>query len=136
VPTGLTNDPNLYETDGVDAQGRGKPRMRTTMPDIDVEFSGLSKDFKITTIEITDTPSKIPPDPLDDRNSLTFRNLSETEILFFGKSDVEAVRTVGGKGGYEVPPTDGFNTDIKNNLELYGVAETGKTIIVKVLETA
>jgi len=99
-------------------------------------FSGLSQEIKITTLEITDTAAAIPTTNLTNRNSISIHNLSATEILYIGPSNVASGRTVGGNGGWEVLPGEALNFDIANDVTIYGIAESGKTILVKVLEMA
>lgn len=99
-------------------------------------FAGLSQAIKVTTMEVMDTPTLIPSLALMDRNSISIQNKSSTEILFLGPFSVEANSTIGGNGGWEVPPQEAFNFDVKNVIPVYGIAPSGKTIIVKVLEMA
>ena len=103
---------------------------------VDASFtpSGLSNALLPTTMSVGDTATAIPATAQTDRNAMSFVNLSDTETLYIGNSDVEAIRTVGGKGGWEVLPGETFNVDITDDIVLYGVAESGKTILVKVLE--
>jgi hypothetical protein len=99
-------------------------------------LSGLNTAIETTVLEIGDTASPIPGTSLTSRNAMSFVNLSETDTLYIGDSDVEANRTVGGKGGWEVLPGETFNIDITDGITLYGISESGKTILVKVLEVA
>jgi len=102
---------------------------------LDANFapSGLRIRLKISNIAITDSASPIPAIALADRNSIIIQNKDPLETLFIGESDVEAS---GASEGWEVAPTSFFSTDIKNNIVLYGIAPTGKTINIKVMELA
>lgn len=98
--------------------------------------SGLSKELKITTMDITDTATKLPTSALADRNALSIHNKSSTEILYIGNSDVEANNDLGTTAGWEVPAGQKENIDLKNDIEIYAIAPTGKTIRVKIMELA
>ena len=100
--------------------------------------SGFTKDFRVTTMNITDVPTKLPATPLDDRNSLSINNLvTNSDTLYVNKtSSVTADDAIGTNAGWEIIPNGFMNIDIKNNLELWAVAPTGKTIRVKLLELA
>lgn len=102
------------------------------------EFSltGLSVAIKTTTMNVGDTATAIPATPLTGRNSITIVNYSTTEILYIGNITVTADRVVGITSGYEVNPGEGFNLDITEDIVLYGRAETGQTILIKVTEVA
>jgi len=100
-------------------------------------FSGLSTGIITTTITVTDTATALPASILAARNSLLIRNLSDTEILYIGLATVTAGRTVSSTtDGYEIDPNQEFSVDIANGLALYGIASSGKTILVKVTEFA
>ena len=104
--------------------------------DADVVFSGLKTALATTIQNVTSTASTLPGTALTGRNSLSVVNLDDTETLYIGNSDVEANRTVGGKGGWEVGPLESFNLDITDNISIYGITESGKTVLVKILELA
>ena len=105
--------------------------------------SGLKNGFKITTIEITDSASKLPTTPFSDRNALSVHNKSSTDILYLGPDNtVTADTVVGVTSGWEVPVNNKVNFDIKDidpqsvNINIWAIAPTGKTITVKILELA
>lgn len=98
--------------------------------------SGLNVGFRITTMEIGDTATAIPTSPFSQRNSLSVVNLSDNDVLYIGNSDVTADRVLGTTSGWEVNPAESFNVDITDSIILYGIAPTGKTITVKVIEIA
>lgn len=99
--------------------------------------SGLFTAGKITTMNVTDSAIALPSTPLSGRNSLSLTNLSLTDTLYIGFSTgVTANRTIGINAGWEVGPQEGFNLDIQDDIIIYGITETGKTILIKVMELA
>lgn len=98
--------------------------------------SGLKTAIKTSTFYVTDVAAPIPGVALLGRNSLTITNLDMSETLYVGPSTVTADRVVGTTSGHEVGPGEGFNIDITDAVILYGIAETGKTILVKATEVA
>jgi hypothetical protein len=103
---------------------------------IDVQFSGLNIAMKITTMEVTDVAGKIPATPLAQRNAIAVTNLDAVETIYVGPSTVTAGRSLGTTAGWEIGPSETFNVDITENIELWAVADTGATVKVKVLELA
>lgn len=98
--------------------------------------TGLRTAIKITTMTVGDVATPIPAVPLTGRNSLVVTNYHATEILYVGPSNVTANRVVGTTSGHEVNPGEGFNLDIQDDIILYGRAEAGETILIKVTELA
>jgi len=99
--------------------------------------TGLHTAGKITTMLVGDTATVIPTTALSDRNSLSLTNMSPTDTLYVGfTSSVEANDNVGILAGWNVGPNEGFNLDIRDNIILYGICETGKTVKIKVMELA
>jgi len=98
--------------------------------------SGLSKEIKITTMEVSDVAGKIPLTPLTDRNSMCIHNKDAVETLYIGPSNVTAGDVLGTTSGYEVLPKNEINIDIADDIELYAIAPAGKTILIKVMELA
>lgn len=95
--------------------------------------SGLTTDGKITVMSISTTAVKIPSTPLANRNSMSVHNKSNTLTLYIGfDNGVTADDT--STGGWEIPPGGFFNTDITDNIEIWGIS-TG-SITIKVLELA
>lgn len=103
---------------------------------IDSTPSGLQNDFKTTTMNVGDVAIPIPATPLVDRNSLSIVNLDSVETLYIGDSNVTADRVVGNTSGWEVGAGETLNFDVKDTIIIYGRCETGKTILVKVLEAS
>ena len=104
------------------------------------EFSlqGLSNDLQITTFNVGDTEVKLPPSPLSGRNFLIIVNKSTVDTLYIGKSGVVAGDALGTTSGFEIPAGESFNIAIKDvaAVELYGIAQAGKTILVKAFEVS
>lgn len=98
--------------------------------------SGLQNDFRTTTMLIGDVAAPIPATALSDRNSLSIANLDLAETLYIGDSNVTADRVVGITSGWEVGPGETLNFDVKDTIIIYGRAESGKSIMVKVLEAS
>jgi hypothetical protein len=117
----------------------GKIAKRVVMPDgidANVVFSGLQIGFKITTMTIGDTEVAIPATALTDRNSFSLVNLSETDTLYLGNTGVTADRVTGITSGWEVGPNESFNIDITEDIIMYGICESGKTVQIKLFEVA
>lgn len=98
--------------------------------------SGLKVAIKITTMNITDVATPIPAVPLAGRNALVITNKNTNDVLYTGPSNVTADTVIGITSGHEINPQEGFNLDIQDDIILYGRAETGKTILIKVTELA
>ena len=99
--------------------------------------SGLTKEIKVTTLQVGDSAVKLPATPLTDRNTLSIFNKSSTVTIYIDdENTVTADSTIGGTGGWEVLPNERLNIDIKNAIELWAIAPTGQTAIVKLLEVA
>jgi len=102
-----------------------------------VVFTGLSIGIRTSTIQVSDVVTALPAVAFASRNSLLLRNLSDTEVLYLGDATVTAGRTVGSTtNGLEVDSNQEFSVDIASGLTLYGIAPSGKTIIVKITEFA
>ncbi len=97
--------------------------------------SGLKTDFEVTTLSVSTTVLALPATPLLKRNSIIIYNLSATEILYMGKSNVTADVVDGITSGWQIAPNSYFSTDITDAIILYGVFATG-THKVQVLELA
>ena len=95
--------------------------------------SGLNTAGDITVLSVGTSAVKLPSTPLTNRNSISVYNKSLTATLYIGfDNSVTADDT--STGGWEIPPQNYFNTDITENVELWGISTT--TITVKVLELA
>jgi hypothetical protein len=118
--------------------GGGPGRSTVTLADgSTVVVSGLFTAMVVTTKDVTDVASALPLVALADRNSITISNLSTTETLFISSSaSVAANRVNGTTAGHEIGPLESFNINITDAIVLFGIAETGKTIKIKVMEVA
>jgi hypothetical protein len=86
-------------------------------------------------MQVTDTATLLPAAALADRNAISIVNLSGADTLYIGEAaTVTADRALGVTAGWEVGPGESFNVDITDDIAIYGVAEAGKTITIKVLE--
>lgn len=100
-------------------------------------FSGVEKLFKPTVFNVTDIEIKIPPSPDLLTQSFILVNHSEVDAIYIGETGVTPGVVVGvSTSGYEIPPGESFNMDFKtgSTVQLYAIAETGKTVKVQVLE--
>lgn len=97
-------------------------------------FTGLSDRFKTTTQIVGDTQELLPNSPLSTRKSLCLHNKG-ANTLYIGESGVTADSVDSSlTSGWEVPASSYFNVDTAFGVNLYGVCESGKTTIVKILE--
>ena len=90
----------------------------------------LYKAFDVTSTEVLLTAG------ISNRKSMTIYNLSSTDTLFIGNTGVGAHNDVGTVGGIPVFPNSTINLDFAGTINIYGIAETGKTIRVKIAEYA
>lgn len=100
-------------------------------------FTGIDKLFKTTTFNITDTEVQLPPSPDPLTKSFTLVNHSETDSIYIGETGVTAGVVAGvNTSGYEIPAGESFNVDFQtgSTVELYAIAESGKTVLVQMLE--
>lgn len=99
-------------------------------------LSGLQNGWLPTTLMISDVAAPLPAVALTNRNSIIILNRSSTDSLYIGNIDVTADSVVGATSGWEMLPNSYFATDVKESIVIYGIAPTGKTIKVQVLEVA
>lgn len=95
---------------------------------------GLSTALRVTTMNVTDVATALPAVPLASRVAIKVTNLHATEVLYIGDATVTADRVIGITAGDEVGPGESFNVDITDSVILYGRAEAGETILVKIME--
>lgn len=120
----------------VDENVPGKYLLRTSASG---EFSsaGLKKEGRVTTLLVTEVVGQLPATPLDDRNSMTIENLSNTDNIYINFiPGVTADQVPGTTSGKKIGPNQGLNFDIKNNILIYAIAEAGKSVLVQVVEVA
>lgn len=99
-----------------------------------VTTPGLTVSIRTTTMNVTDVATALPAAALANRNAISVVNLDPVEILYVGNVTVTANRAIGTTAGWEIGPLEGFNLDVTDSIILYGRAEAGKTILVKILE--
>lgn len=107
--------------------------------DVTGEFtvSGLKVSFRNTTMDVTSTAVALPATPLTNRNTITIQNKSLTDTLYIGPDNlVTADSVLGTTSGMEIGPGESWSIDITDQVVLYGIVETGKTIRIKVTEAA
>lgn len=123
---------------GSDQRGRLHVKVDEITGNLEGQFSptGLKVAIKTTTADITDTATTLPLISLTGRNSMVIHNKSVSETLYIGNSDVTADSVLGTTSGHEVLPGETFAIDITDQIVLYGIAPTGKTIRVKITEVA
>lgn len=99
--------------------------------------SGLRTAGRNTTRLIIDSVAAIPLIPLVDRNSLTVTNLDPVETIYVGfDTSVTADSVVGTTSGFRLQPGESFSIDITDEVEIYGICETGKSAKVIITELA
>ena len=77
-------------------------------------FSGLSKEWKVTTIQVTDTAVKIPTTSLTDRNSLTIKNVDDANNIYLGPANtVTAIFAIGNLDGLLIPSGEDFHVRVR-----------------------
>lgn len=130
--TGNPNDDN--KNSFINDSGGNVARNVTFSGGISTVPSGLRNDFKITTMDITDVESAIPLTPLTDRNAMSIFNTSTVDTLYIGKTGVVADSSLGITAGWEIGPQETFNSDVKDTIVFYGIAASGKTIRIKIME--
>lgn len=105
--------------------------------ELNASIHGATGPFLVTTKTIPDTATLAVASPLANRQSMSIRNLETTNILYVGPSAlVTADSVTGTTSGWEVGPNEDFHIDIDSTQVLYLIAETGKTVQVKILEIA
>lgn len=98
--------------------------------------SGLSTAVKNTTMNVGDTATALPATALSNRNGMIVTNLSAVDTLYIGDATVTADRSIGTTAGHEIPAGEGFQIDVTDSVTLYGRAEAGKTVLIKIMEVA
>ena len=134
----MTLSPNIKDREfakfGLNSSSEVAVRTLTELVgDVLAKFSGLSTRLKVTNETVGDTAVTLPVSGLTARNSIIILNKSTTETLYIGESDVTAS---GVKEGWEVDPGSFFSTDITDSIMIYGIAPSGQSIPVKIMELA
>lgn len=99
--------------------------------------TGLFTAGRNTTMDVGSSSVALPAVALLNRNSLAITNLSTADVLYIGfNSSVTADRVIGNNSGWEVGPNEGMNFDVRDDIIIYGIVETGKTVRIKIMELA
>ena len=99
--------------------------------------AGLRESIRITTLEITDTASLLPATALTNRNSMEIYNTDTSNSIWIGPSNsVTADCVVGTTSGKEISSGSYWNIDITDDIVLYGIAKSGNTVKIQVMEVA
>lgn len=95
------------------------------------QATGLSTGFRTQSVLVGDTPTKVPPAALMNRNGISVRVIGSEEV-FFGTSNVTV------NNGYPKKQFEEIILDVKDNsaVELYAVVAPGKSCEVRVMEIA
>ena len=104
---------------------------------VDTTPQGIAGPFLITTMQVGDTATALPASPLTDRKAFAIANLSEVNTLYVGPTNsVVASRALGTSAGWEIGPGETANFDYDDAVSVFGIVESGKTIIIKIFESA
>lgn len=99
-----------------------------------IQPEGLNIAGRNTTLSVSTTAIPLPAIPLANRNAMSIRNLSQTDVLYIGfDSSVTADSVVGITSGWQLGPNEGFNIDVQGSIPIYGIAASG-SILVQVME--
>lgn len=132
----LVNDPHAWKT-RKNKDDELVQELRVTTDSVSGTFSptGLTKGLLVTTMTITDVAVKLPLSALLKRNAISIQNKG-IEMLYLGNANVTADSVEGITSGWEVFAKSYMNFDITDDIEIYGICETGKTVLIKILELA
>jgi len=98
--------------------------------------SGLSTDFKTTTLLVGDTETALPTTPIVGRVSISIRNLSSSNSVYIGLTGVTAGDGISTTNGWNLDPNSSFNMDLAADIVIYGICTGGNTAIVKIAEVS
>jgi hypothetical protein len=132
----LVNDPHAWKT-RKNKDDELVQELRVTTDSVSGTFSptGLTKGLLVTTMTITDVATKIPLSALLERNAVSIQNKG-AEILYLGNSNVTADSVEGTTSGWEIYAGSYMGFDITDAIDIYGICETGKSVLIKILELA
>lgn len=92
---------------------------------------------RVTTMDVTDTAIPIPAIALPNRVAVAIYNTSTLNTLYYSHSATVTADTVLGiTSGWEIGAQETANESISDAEVIYAIAETGKTIRIKVREWA
>lgn len=100
----------------------------------EVNIKAPTGPYGITVATVTTTAANPLVSPLTDRVSISIRNKSGTETVFFGKDDTVTADDTS-TGGWEIGPGEDFNIDLDDQNVFYLITASG-TAKVKILEIA
>jgi len=91
--------------------------------------------FKITVGTATDVASDPLPIPLNNRFSLSIRNMDPVVTMYVGASPLVTADNAS-TGGWDVGPGEDFHLDLSDANAFYLITPTGLTALFKILEIA
>lgn len=91
--------------------------------------------FSITVANVTDTAANPIALALADRVSISIRNRSAVNTIYFGNSNLVTADNTS-TGGWEIGPEEDFNIDLTDANVFFLIAPSGQTATVKILEIA
>lgn len=101
---------------------------------VESQVPALEGDFSVVTLQINDTAQLLPVASFVDCRAISIQNKSQTDTIYFSSNPLVTADTVlGVTSGWEIPPNETFNTDIKDTAVIYAITESGKTAIVKLM---
>lgn len=100
----------------------------------DVNIKAPTGPFYVQVVLVGTTAADPIPTPLAGRVSLSLRNKSTTETVFFGHNNLVTADSTS-TGGWEIGPGEDFNIDLDDSNAFYLIS-TSANVPVKVLEIA
>lgn len=105
------------------------------LEDLTFSVQGMNA-FKTTCMEVTDTAIKLPAIAFNNRKSMSVYILSGGTLYHGPSSSVTADNAIGNTAGIPAAISTSFNVDFAGDVDVYGIAETGETILIKIVEYA
>ena len=100
--------------------------------EIPIVIDGLSGGLSITTKLIGDSQQQITSGTA--HATISIHNKDSFNIVYIGKTGVQANSNIGATAGWEIPPLSMINMDITEAVLIYAITESSKTAKVKVME--
>lgn len=100
----------------------------------DVNIKAPTGPFRVQVVLVGTSASNPVPIPLVARVSLSIRNKSTTETVYFGHDNLVTADDTA-TGGWEIGPGEDFNIDLDDGNAFYLIS-TSSNVPVKVLEIA
>ena len=98
---------------------------------VNPEDASAGRAGMVTAVTVSGTVVQIPPTPLNYRRGIAISNNSNSHTLYVGFDS--GVTTA---NGYPVGPGTSLPMDINCDIKLYGVAQAGHTLDVRILEVS